>query len=184
MVPPGSADLISLGLTPPPVILGDASYLASSVYVDANGNVSPNGYVFLAQPSFTVFNPSGYTNLLSATEFDFGADGRWQGGLLMTLSGGHRAVGFNLDTLGSASTYLITLSNGSSFTVSADPNTSIFFGILGTDGISSVYIQAQSDFGLFGLDEVSYDTGAPVPEPATLLLVGTGILAGIRRLKK
>jgi hypothetical protein len=184
LLPPGAGDFVSLGITPPPVTLGDASYLATSVYVDANGAVSTNGYVFLATPSFTFFNPSGYTNLLSATEYDFGSDGKWQGGLWMSLSGGHRAVGFNLDTLASASTYTITLSTGDTFTVTADANSSVFFGLVSDTEITSVYMRAQSDFGLFGLDEVSYDTPAEVPEPTTLLLVGTGLLAGVRRLRK
>ena len=184
LLPPSAGELVYVGVTPPPVTLGDASYLATSVYVDSNGNVSPNGYVFLAQPSFTDFNPGNHTNLLTATEYDWGAQGKWQGGLYLGLTGGHRAIGFNLDTLASESTYTITLSTGDTFTVTAGPNSSVFFGVVSDDEISSVYMRAQSDFGLFGLDEVSYDAPAEVPEPATLALVGTGLLAGIRRLRK
>ena len=185
LVPAGGSGLISLGITPPPVGLGDVSYLATSVYVDGDGNVFPNGYVFLSDPSDLFFSPSGFTNFLSPTEYDFGADGKWSGGLLMTLSGNHSAIGFNLDTIGTAGTYLITLSNGATFTITANSDSSLFFGVTSDTQISSVYIQAISPAGLFGLSEVSYDPGgsAPVPEPTTLALMGTGLLAGWSRLR-
>src|SRR3954462_4193513 len=76
LVPASGGGFMLLGYTPPPFTVGDASYLATSVYT-VGGTDELNSYVFLVTPDYAggILSPGGYTSLLTATEFDYGSDG-------------------------------------------------------------------------------------------------------------
>ena len=66
-------------------------------------------------------------------------------------------------------------------------NGGTFFGVTSTDELITRITLVSADFALGpaeGVDNVSFgtaDVAAPIPEPATLLLVGTGLIgAGVR----
>ena len=96
---------------------------------------------------------------------------------------------YDIDQAGTTCT--IVLTTGESFTLNLETtsysgNTAEFFGIYLTDGlISSVLLDASGD-GWWGLDNIQYGNNSPVPEPCTMILLGTGLagLAGVRRKLK
>jgi hypothetical protein len=54
-----------------------------------------------------------------------------------------------------------------------------FFGVVGTIPFTRVEIRDPSDFTFFAMDDLSSSAvGAPVPEPATLRLVGSALTLG------
>lgn len=186
LTPTGGSGLIFLGYTPPPVTLGDASYVATSVGVDEDGEAFINSFVFLITPTYAggVLSPGGLTTLMSASEYSYGISG-YSGGLQVNFGSGHTAVGFNLDTFFVGAPYTIRLSTGETFTIQANGDSSIFFGFVSDAPITGLYITTYTDSGSFGLGDVSYsNAGAPVPEPGTMVLVGSGLLAALRRMRK
>ena len=96
---------------------------------------------------------------------------------------------YDIDQAGTSC--IVVLTSGESFTVTLDTtsysgNTAEFFGLYLTDDlIAQVLFDASGD-GWWGIDNIQYGNNAPVPEPCTMLLLGTGLvgLAGARRGSK
>ena len=60
----------------------------------------------------------------------------------------------------------------------------VFFGLTSNEGMTSIHFDAPSES--LAVDNFSFsETAQPtVPEPASLLLLGTGLFAGVRRWRK
>ena len=53
-----------------------------------------------------------------------------------------------------------------------------FLQIIYAGGISSLTITGDADFGgSFTMDDVTYDSSTPIPEPSTIFLIGTCVIA-------
>lgn len=100
----------------------------------------------------------------------------------MTISLGGTTNAFSLklgEYFGTPSNFNVTLSNGDSFTV-AGGSAYTFFGVVSTTAFSSVKISGP----LYpSIDNVSYGTITPVPEPETyaMLLGGLALMGALAR---
>ena len=116
--------------------------------------------------------------------------------LALQFGAGVNAVGFDAFAAKDPAPLSVSVFGASgllgTFALSAPPNIAgTFFGVISTDELITRITLASLDFELGpaeGVDNVSFgtaDVAAPVPEPATLLLVGTGLMgAGVRRWRQ
>jgi hypothetical protein len=101
------------------------------------------------------------------------------------------ALGFDFGALYVGSTATITLSDGTVQTVTVPASTSLaFFGVTAPGGIDSLDITLPGSSTTYGLAVADFSYGStnttpPVPEPSSLLLLGSGLvgLAGMVRRK-
>jgi hypothetical protein len=105
-------------------------------------------------------------------------------GVIASLPSGVTSLALDLMTIGPAESYGypvdILLSDGTHCVVSTfDRPNRAFFGVVSSTDITSIQITSEV-FPI--LDNFSY--GSPVPEPGTLALFGTGLLAVARKIRK
>ena len=102
--------------------------------------------------------------------------------LVSILTGAVSAIGFDFGQFyGDVSPFLIVLGNGDSTTVDSADNAYSFFGAI-TDAPFSSFTIASEPFPI--MDNLSrVDAATPVPEPASMLLLGSG-LAGVAAYKR
>jgi hypothetical protein len=153
-------------------------------------------------PGVTFSNATVLTAGLSLNEFDFpprsGSNVVFDDGGAMRLDFAAPVLGFSayftyaafvtvqaFDSsnllLGAVSSAFFT-NTALSGDVGSSPNELLS---LSFDGISSLIITGDPGGGSFILDDVSYEESASVPEPSTLLLLGTGLAVAVRnRLKR
>lgn len=102
--------------------------------------------------------------------------------LTINVPGGSTAFGFDIGGLFSAAVFNVQLSDGSSFAISvpASFNTS-FFGFTSPSGITSLSFNTAAGETFAITDAV---TGTAVPEPASLVLLGSGVVGMLARRRR
>jgi hypothetical protein len=154
---------------------GNASLVTAGATFSASSSLG-DGYLFQLDSSYAG------VPMVSDQQLENGVEN-----ILVSLPESVTAVSFNFDTFnGSDVSYL--LSNGDSGTVgSTASNYSIvdFLGLTSDTAFNSIlltspdYVFNAGNFEIAGEQESS-----SVPEPATLLLVASGLFAGVKRLRK
>ncbi len=163
------------------------TFAPTSITATASTTDSSNNFVTNGTP-FETFATSG-------TQFLFEAGNGTQGlNATLTFSAAVAGVGLYVTDLGDGISpanqveLVLTLSDGSTETFTTNvggDNTDgnlLFFGVVSSDPalkIASVLIQSTNTTGgdALGVDDLTIGVAAAVPEPASLALLGAGVLA-------
>jgi hypothetical protein len=168
-----------------------------------NGIAPPNGQVSLGSPG--TFTSSGVTFTGGAGNFfwiidqgvapSYNTGSASAGGVLssqnapfltptqvinITLPSSFSAIGFDTNTFADA-TILVTLSNGEALSLMTTGTTGRFFGFTTDIGITSFKLTSTQISSISGrvlnIDDFTFGQAQVVPEPTTMLLLGTGLVA-------
>lgn len=174
----------------------DPSTIITSPFLTQGPGLVPSGIAFLpkteplAAPGWLVLNPPNVPVPLDIT-VSLGTAGGGGGApptaLLIDFSVPVNAFGLDLLSpgqpfLNGANTFSITILGSDDTTVLQTLALNVsspiftggreFFGFSGSEEVGGVMFQAQT---VFGVDDLTYGTVSPVPEPSTLLLLGFGV---------
>jgi hypothetical protein len=157
-----------------------------------NGNTI-SGVTFSTPDNLTVTDPgygAGYNYGTGATltSYDFNGSVYLHAPPVTMTLGGATALGFLAadDQSGTTDpgTFTVLLSSGDSFTLSANSSLN-FYGFTSTVPITSLTLTNNAAASLVtSIDNVTFGRAvatAPVPEPASLLLFGTGLATAVAR---
>jgi hypothetical protein len=145
-------------------------------------------------PSILDGATSQFNGRYDVTPGSINADGHWLDSndvtsIFWEVSGGLTSIFFFMNDVNDQGGNLtIILTNGDTFSTplaglsSLGSGTLLFVGIKAPSGISTIEFSNNLNSDGWGIDYIG--TTAPVPEPGSLFLLGTGLLAGGRRLSK
>lgn len=156
-----------------------ASY--TNVTIDGVGFAAPQ--IYIIDPSWPTDAPYHTSDYLE-----------WQQGLAVggtltiTLPTLVNSFGVDFGTFGTAQGALtMQFGDGSdSYTLNGNQYAYTFFGIVSDTAFNTVTLSSPSTYPT--IDNVSYGSGpaspAPVPEPASLVLLGSGLVAAVARRRR
>ena len=109
--------------------------------------------------------------------------------LIITLSGGFTAIGFDLETFDVGASALSIVLNGDparAFYATAPFTAPAFVGVTSTEVIRTIAITITvgDDARVINLDNFTYATARPVPEPASLAMLAPGAIVICARSHK
>jgi hypothetical protein len=164
---------------------------APGTYVNETSPVTFSGATFTSSSDLFVIDPAYYGFPYTGGGF-LSADYLNPDVLTVALPAGTTAVGFDYGGLfGPTGSFLVALSDGFSTTLSSTGSTASgnldFAGFTSSTDLTSITLTLPDSPGYNALDNFVYGSASPVPEPATLGLMLTGLVgaAGVirRRIK-
>ena len=161
---------------------------APGSFVSETSPVTFSGATFSSSSSLYVIDPAYYSFPYTGGGF-LSADYLTPDIVMVALPAGTTAVGFDYGGLfGPTGSFLVTLSDGFSTTLSSTGSTASgtldFAGFTSSTDLTSITLTLPDSPNYNALDNFVYGSASPVPEPATLGLMLTGLLGAAGAIRR